>query len=92
MELQKIWLVKYTIEKGWLMDTSTRFILRRMDQGFTSMQEHVDKRFEKAEEKFENLSQKIDDLQAFKNKVVGMACMAGAISSFVVNLVMNLIK
>lgn len=74
------------------MDTNTRFILKRMDDGFRELRQHVDAKFSQAEDKFENVSQKIDDLQAFKHKVMGMACMAGGIGSLVVNLVMHFLK
>lgn len=65
-------------------DANTRFILKRMDDGFLSLREHMDK-------KYDSLSHKMDELQAFKNRVVGMAIVAGAISSFAINLIMKLL-
>lgn len=67
------------------MDASTtRFIIERMDSDFREMRIYHDK-------KFEALAQKIDDLQSFKNRVVGMAMMAGAVGSLVVNLVVKIV-
>lgn len=63
-------------------DENIRFLVSRMDSGFRDLRNHTD-------EKFNSLSQKIDDLQAYKNRLVGMAVLAGGIGSFAMNFVMK---
>jgi hypothetical protein len=56
------------------MDENTRFLIKRIDESEERLYEKMDK-----------LQERLDELSAFENKVYGMAILAGALGSLMVD-------